>query len=96
MSKKYLLLLLLPLVVSCGTTTSSSETTTSSEGTTSSEELINVLDLESTLSDFQKGIKVSVEMKQTYNGVESNLYLQNASKEKEFSFIQYRDEARQN
>lgn len=88
MDQKKLLLLLLPLVVSCGTPASNSNTT-------SSEEEKNILDLESTLNDFKKGIKVSVEMKETRNGQEKNLYFQNTSKVKEFSFIQFKDETKQ-
>lgn len=100
MDQKKLLLLLLPLVVSCGTPVSSNEISSleepsSNSNTTSSEEEKNILDLESTLNDFKKGIKVSVEMKETRNGQEKNLYFQNTSKVKEFSFIQFKDETKQ-
>lgn len=98
MNKKYLLLLLLPLVIGCGT--SSSNPTTSSVTPTTTPTTVTptskpiVLDIASVLSDLNKGVKVSVEMDETYDNTTKKLYLQNAVKTKEFSFIQYKDETR--
>ena len=83
MKKKSLLILLLPFVVSCGLTTSTPSTSEN-----------KVLEIQTVLSDLQKGVKVSVEMEEKKGEISKKLYLQNASKEKEFSFIQYMDETR--
>ena len=101
MNKKTLILLLLPLVASCGTsTTNPSVTPTTTPTTVAPTTTIapttapKVLDISSTLADLQKGVKVSVELDETSNGTTKKLYLQNASKTKEFSFIQYKDETK--
>ena len=98
MNKKYLLLLLLPLVIGCGTSssnpTTSSVTPTTTPTTVAPTSKPIVLDIASVLSDLNKGVKVSVEIDETYNNTTKKLYLQNAVKTKEFSFIQYKDETR--
>ena len=98
MNKKYLLLLLLPLVIGCGTSssnpTTSSVTPTTTPTTVAPTSKPIVLDIASVLSDLNKGVKVSVEIDETYNNATKKLYLQNAVKTKEFSFIQYKDETR--
>ena len=92
MNKKYLLLLLLPLVIGCGTSssnpTTSSVTPTTTPTTVAPTSKPIVLDIASVLSDLNKGVKVSVEIDETYNNATKKLYLQNAVKTKEFSFIQ--------
>lgn len=102
MNKKTLILLLLPLVASCGTsTTNPSVTPTTTPTTVAPTTTIapttapKVLDISSTLADLQKGVKVSVELDETANGATKKLYLQNASKVKEFSFIQYKDSTKE-
>ena len=55
-----------------------------------------VLDLADTLVKLSQGVKVEVNGTESYDGDTTNLYLRNTSKNKEFSFIQYRDAERQN
>lgn len=103
MNKKLLLVILLPLLSACTVTPPSSseeissseeptsEQPSSSEETSSSE---NKLDLQTVINEFSKGIKVSSELDEIYQGKATKLFLQNTSKPYEFSFIQYKDQTR--
>ena len=95
MNKKILLTLLVPLVTACAPITpSSSETSSSEEASSEPSSSVNQFDIQSTINEFKEGIKVSVEMNETYNNVTNKIYLQNTSKPYEFSFIQFKDQAR--
>ena len=52
------------------------------------------IDINSTLNDFAKGIKVDVEVIETHKNESTTYYYTNTSKEKEFSYILYENEAK--
>ena len=76
---KYLFLVLIPFVSGC-----------KNDG-----EKQKKFDFEATLADLQKGVKVEVSGTQTYDGKTQNIYLLNTSKGDEFSFIQFKDETKE-
>lgn len=53
---------------------------------------VYVLDLVSALNSFSKGIKVDVQLNEKYGNNENTYRLVNTSKNKEFSFVQYKGE----
>ena len=78
---------------SSSSSNSSSSSSTSSSSSSSTEE-VKKLDLEATLNQFKNGIKVAVELEETHLNKTTEYYIQNASKEKEFSTIIYKDNTR--
>lgn len=99
---------LLPMMIGCnqpqastGTSnsvstsaSSSSIVSSSSVSSTSSSSSITPkeFNLEEKLNDFKKGIKVFSEVKEEFGSNIKNYYLQSTSKEREFSYILYKDE----
>lgn len=101
MKKKYFLMALLPMIIGCNPTnsnSSSSSSVTSSASVSTSASSLSVtkkpLDLEETLKGLQKGVKVSSDVKEVYGDNINYYYFQNTSKEREFSFIRFKDESR--
>ena len=74
-----------PIQPSSSTTQNSttSSSTTSSDKTSSTTSKEEVLDLESCLDEFKKGIKLSIDVEENYSNQTNMYYLRNTSKEKE-------------
>ena len=73
------------------TTISSSSLENSSITNIISSSLETKITIKSLIEDFKNGLKLEVIGTEKYNDTTNNLYLQTTSKEKEFSFIQYKD-----
>lgn len=80
---------------SSSTTSSNKESsTTSVSTTTSSSSVRKELNMEETLAKLQKGVKVESVVEETVGGKTNTYHMQTASKDKEFSYIIYKDETR--